>query len=135
MQTAKKIVNSLFNGARLSPSTKCALYRMLDFDREAMSRLQADPEVQRLRTSIKTLWRCLALTFRREFKTGSQKWSLYFACERQIMDVVTVYLHARHVRHFTEHDGFRASKPIDATDLSRAVFEHTGFNIEFEQKD
>lgn len=129
LDDAKRLVNSLFNGARLQRSKECAAYRTLQFDYEAMTRLMEDPQVKRLQRSIRLVWRFIGIKTGFHLKTGRHKWGLYFACERQVMDVVTAYLTRHGIRYFTEHDGFRTDKPVNVDELLAEVKAKTGFDL------
>lgn len=134
MKQAKQLVNSLFNGARLSRSTKCAAYQLMGFDYEAMTRLQEDEQVTHMRNAIRRVWKWLEQRLGREFKKAGAKWSLYFACERKIMDVVSDFLTSRGIKFFTEHDGFRTSHEIDVDALLQEIQTKTGFKMKLKKE-
>jgi hypothetical protein len=131
---AKKIVTGLFNGARLTPHHTCGVYQKLGYDRDKLELFVNDPEVKRLRGAIKIMWRRLDAKFGDSLKAaGQKKWSLYFACERKVMDATAKFLRERGIKFFAEHDGFRANREIDVEELAREVEIKTKFKIEFEQ--
>jgi hypothetical protein len=132
---AKQLINSLFNGAKLSRSPYCAAYRMLGHDYLTMTNLMNDPQVAALRAGIGNVWRKLGLALRTDFKTGSAKWKLYFVCERRVMNVVTEYLTKRRIKFFTEHDGFRTSERVDASELEAEIEAKTKFKMTIEQEE
>ncbi|MEB0056720.1 hypothetical protein [Variovorax sp. LG9.2] len=153
MKESKRLINSLFNGARLARSRYCAIFRMLRCDRAAMESLQSCAEIRRLRWEIALVWNRLeqieqdkesptteglssssAPPCKRRFKTGSQKWCFYFSQERKILDAIVDELSRAGVRHFTEHDGFRTDRPVDARMVEGAVFKRTGFSIKLKSE-
>ena len=148
LNDAKRLINSLFNGARLVKSGFCAAYRLMNHNAAAMGRLQADPQVTRLTRDIKRIWDRLELVerhkqvpslddalngtakpFQRKLKTSKQKWGYYFAKERQLLDAITEELRRAGIKYFTEHDGFRTDREIDVEQVTAAVKSKTGFEV------
>lgn len=153
MKESKRLINSLFNGARLARSRYCAIFRMLRCDRAAMERLQACDEIRRLRCEIGLIWKRLEQTeqeqqrvnagrspfppippCKRKLKTGSQKWCFYFSQERKILDAIVDELSRGGIRHFTEHDGFRTDRAVDPRMVEKAVLLSTGFSIKLKSE-
>jgi len=132
VQDAKRLINSLFNGARLSANAHCAAYRTLDYDLVKMSRLQNLKWVRMLRLSVKLAWRHIQLVTRAETKTSKQKWGIYFAAERKILDAARNYLTQTNNPHFCEHDGFKTKNPVELDKLSEFIKLNTGFEIDYD---
>ncbi len=154
---AKRLINSLFNGARLGKNTQFSAYQLVDFDETRMDALKNDRRVARLVTEIRGVWRSIVssraqamrpsltdfLEAGREgrkieetwkLRTSRAKWGVYFAEERRVLDAITVFLAARHIRVFTEHDGFRTDIEVDLTALEAHVQAVTGYSLKIEQK-
>lgn len=151
---AKRLINSLFNGARLAANFKyCAAFRLMNGDEVAMKRLREDRKTRRLRANISTVWGRLELVerqnqtptfeqvlsgtakpYQKKLKTSSQKWSYYFAKERQILDVIIEALRRAAIKHFTEHDGFRTDREIDADLIEAEVKLKTKFVIKLNRE-
>ena len=130
MQQSKAVINSLFNGARLIPHFTCSTYELLNFNREALERIKADPQVVEMLVSIKEIWKVLKSVI----KIGKgAKWNIYFQLEREVIDVVHEYLRAQDNAFFSEHDGWRCAKPVDTAALSALVFERTGYDLKFDK--
>ncbi len=129
VQDAKKLINSLFNGARLVPHHACSAYVLVGYDRERLQKLKDDARIRRLRSGVRHVWQRLGLQMNKSFAKGSDKWSLYFAWERQVMDVVRDLLVKNKVKFFTEHDGFRTHREIDASALEQQIEAKTGLRL------
>lgn len=145
---SKQLINSLFNGARLSANFRCSAFRRMNYDAPAMRRLQADLQVRSLMRDIKNVWDRLELVerdrqrptameffegkakpFEKKLKAPRQKWGYYFARERQILDAITDELRRDGTKHFTEHDGFRTDREINVARIEAVVLRDTGFKI------
>ncbi len=145
---AKRLINSLFNGAKLAANPFCAAFRLLGRDVGAMRRLQADPQVRGLVRDIRRVWARLELAERLcripslgtvlagpvtpyecQLKTSKQKWEFYFQREREVLDVIRAYLRRTGNRNFTEHDGFRSERKVDVLELEGEIFLATGMRM------
>lgn len=126
---AKRLVNSMFNGARLTPHWSCAAYRLLGYDAERLNALKNDDSVRKLRAGIRRIWIRIALKLNLNLGTGRAKWTVYFKIERSIIDVIRDELRLKNVRVFTEHDGFRTNVQIDKNELIEAIKQRTGFEL------
>jgi hypothetical protein len=149
---AKRLINSLFNGAKLGCNQRWSTYQLLDCDLFLMTRLMNDPQVRRLHRSIKSVWALIqssrAITMRPgllarlsgdisepwKLKTSRAKWSLYFQYERAVLDVIRAHVVDRGIRFFTEHDGFRTDREIEITELEAEILLVTGLEMSIEQK-
>lgn len=133
---AKRLVTSLFNGARIGPNSRFMGFTLL---REnglshveaciVMNRLKADRDIRMLRSAIRMAWRRLRFNLRGKFRTGREKWQLYYVMEKQVMDAMRTALDCQGRRYFTEHDGFRSDQPVDVAAIVEHVKQVTGFKI------
>jgi hypothetical protein len=148
---AKRLVNSLFNGARLAKNRYCAAYKTLGFDPDLMDKLQNDGKVEVLRSNIARMWRWIEMGRRVDGQLGLEqvlageqqaawklgdsksKWAVYFKHERKVLDSITSYLADKKTRMFTEHDGFRTEFEIDLGELQTHIREQTGFDLKIEK--
>ncbi|MES2088969.1 MAG: hypothetical protein V4532_03145 [Pseudomonadota bacterium] len=133
LSTAKRLINSLFNGARLSRTVQCSAYQALEYDYDAMTRLQDDSKVQSLRGDIARMWTKIEQARTKKLGTSKSKWSVYFEHERKVLDTITEFLAARDTKFFTEHDGFRTSREVNLDELQAAIKEQTGFDLKVER--
>lgn len=117
---AKRLINSLFNGARLAANPHCAAFRLLG-STEKMRLVQNDHQVKMLRTAIKSMWSSIDRKTARDVSTSSGKWALYFRWERLVLDVIKRELDKMDLQYFTEHDGFRTTEEVDVTVLETAI--------------
>lgn len=131
VKTAKRIINSLFNGARLAANGFCSTFGLLDFRKDSMKALQEDQRVISLRSAIKQMWNKISSKF--TTKTSKDKWSVYFQHERKVLDAVKFFLDEKGVQYFTEHDGFRSSEKIDVNELSEYVYNRTSIKVNFSE--
>lgn len=152
-EDAKRLVNSLFNGAKLGANPYWSSFKLVDFNDEVMARLKADEQVTRLRRNIAVIWKRLELSKRLEtpptldrvldgveqpdwkLKSSRDKWSVYFQHERAVLDAIKTHLLMSGVRHFTEHDGFRTDREVDLAALEAHVQKTTGIDLKIERKE
>lgn len=126
---AKRLINSMFNGARLARNNYCSAYKALDYNDKAMIALQQDELLTELRQATKRMWQHIQRNTKLDLKKSSAKWSVYFKFERAFLTIINQYCDANDVRLFTEHDGFRTNKMIDKDELIALIFTKTGFNL------
>ncbi|MES2973288.1 MAG: hypothetical protein V4757_06750 [Pseudomonadota bacterium] len=129
LHDSKRLINSLFNGARLVANSNVAAFQIVGYSKEKMALLQADHEVSRLRTAAKLMWRKIQRHSHEDLSTGKGKWGLYFRKEREVLDVIVQYLMETNNRHFTEHDGFRTEREVDLSELTMRIQVETGFDL------
>lgn len=129
LPTAKRLINSLFNGARLARNNYCSAYKALDYSDAKMIALQEDEKVKQLRLAIARMWKYIQENTTMDLKKSRAKWSVYFKFERAFLTVINQYCDERGIRLFTEHDGFRTNKQIDKDELIAVIFKRTGFNL------
>ena len=58
--TAKKLINSLFAGARLGCNKDYSTFQMLNYDYNKMNALKADAQLDALRCAITKAWKIIA---------------------------------------------------------------------------
>lgn len=142
---AKVIINALFCGATLGRGNRFELFRLVDSNVATMNLLRDDAWLWALREEIKACWDTLAaagVVNRRKSKASScypngrmlplrckDKWNFYFGLERLVLDTITEYLTAQGIKHFPEHDGFRADVDVDVVAVQAYVAGDTGFAI------
>lgn len=131
---AKRLLNALFNGARISKSSHCAIYQVLDCDGDRTDALASDEMVLGLRRQIRYGWRWIGRCSGRKLRTSREKWGVYFLHERQALDAVRDYLASRGIRHFAEHDGWRTDRELDVRDLEGHIERATGFKLKIQDK-
>lgn len=120
--TAKEVVTAMINLAHLG-FKHCSLNRVLT--RAQIEVLADDKYTIGLRATLKLMWNFLGRAHR--FKpTGANRWKLYRAIERQVMDVVVEQCAGR---VFREHDGLRTDTPVDIRTVAEVVKQRTGFDI------
>lgn len=148
-QVIKKILNGLFNGAKLSVHYNTQLFRLIGYDIAKMRYLQQHPYLSALRADIKTMWDVIKAVQPVQYYTdrfckdgsprkrqfGSKhKWNLYFRLERSVLNSMKRYLDSVECRYFLEHDGFRTTRQIDQTAITDAIYEDTGFKLRLSEK-
>lgn len=135
----KEILNSLFNGARLSANTHCAAYAKLDYDIGKMITLQNDAFIIKLRRSISYCWKRIqteekALKGKSKRWMRGEKWNIYFKLEKEIMRLIYVELDEMNVNYFNEHDGFRTKEKIDTSRLEEIIEKETNMKIKIKEE-
>jgi hypothetical protein len=141
--TAKRIINALFAGARLSCNGKTDIYVELDCDAAKIKWLQQDEWLKKLRADIKVCWDYLVearpeLRVKRTDKNGksswapltpTNKWGIYFWLERQVIGAVREWLELTRNPHFLEHDGWNSQYEISIKETIDWIKYRTGFNV------
>jgi hypothetical protein len=127
---AKTVINSLFNGAELSANPYKSIFDMLGEDVKKMERLKTDPMLSALRDCIKTVWKYIERRY--PVKTSKEKWAVYFALERQVLDVIRLSLDEQGVFYFCEHDGFICDREVDLQKLQCQIKALTKYNFTVE---
>ena len=145
----KKILNGLFNGAKLSVHYNTQLFRLIGYDIAKMRYLQQHPYLSALRADISEMWSVIKVDQPKSYYTdkfnkdgsprkrqfGSKhKWNLYFRLERQILNAMRTYLQSSDCRYFLEHDGFRTTVQINTSAMSSYIYTNTGYNLQLTEK-
>lgn len=125
----KRLINSLFNGAKLIPHFECAAYELFGRDEEKLAAFAEDREIICLRGAINRCWKFIEEAYKMKLRSGSAKWAVYFKAERSILDVVIEELRKQGIKFFTEHDGFRTNVPVDQAHLLKVIKDRTGFEL------
>lgn len=131
--TAKKLINSLFAGARLGCNRDFDTFKMLNYDVNSMKALQTDPQLTGLRTAIAKAWKIIETGEGVSIAPGKRlsskhKWAIYFKYERAIMSVVTDYMDKQYIQYFLEHDGWSCNTELDLVELTQLVRRRTGIS-------
>lgn len=143
MQT-KKLITSMFSGAKLGANKRFTLFRGINFDYTLMRKIKDVPFIVALKNDISKMWiffikagvvvrnvkvdkdtgktRTLALT-------STKKWRLYFRLERSVIDSVNRYLISMENKCFLEHDGWSATNEINQEELIAHIYKDTGFTV------
>ena len=141
--TAKKLINSLFAGARLGCNKDYSTFQMLNYDYNKMNALKADAQLDALRCAITKAWKIIASAEDIHVSLGKKitsrhKWAVYFKYERAIMTVITDYLEYNYIKYFIEHDGWSCNTQLDIAELLKLIRARTGIDnlqIEYEVYD
>lgn len=143
---SKRLINSLFNGARLFRSRWCSASR--NYGGYVVDLLIGDSEVRRLRVAIRAMWMVIghyelveverlgmkAKGARKvKVRRAKDKWAIYFKHERAVLDLIKEWLTAQGIKHFTEHDGFRTTRQINIAALEQIIEDRTGFQLRIEE--
>ena len=138
MDISKKIINALFNGAKLSTNTQypCSIFKLLEYEITKMELLRKDKEIAHLRRNIKYIWNKIKIVElgRNKHWNKSQKWNIYFKLERSVMDIIYSYLQKKGIIYFKEHDGYRTNKEINLSEIENEVFIKSGYKIKISKK-
>lgn len=141
---AKKIITALFQGSHISHSHKTSIYKDLNGDHARIDWLKEDQQLSVIREDIKQIWQTLKpLVQKRTITnkngvirslptTGKQKTALYRNLEREVLNVIEIYLKENTERYFLEHDGWSCDSELDIDQLKRFIKEHTGYQIEID---
>lgn len=144
-QSAKTIITALFCGARIGPET--AIAQELGNDLDRVNHLKHMTWIQLLRRDIRLCWdqirTQMPVTYtttrtgqqRRRAQQPRDKWRVYFALERSVLNQVRTYLRQTHNRHFLEHDGWCCESQIFESELRDHIRCRTGFVIEFDRQE
>ena len=130
--TAKRIINALFNKARLAANSRSAIFKMLNNKHTKMLALQEDPEIKKLRKHIKEMWHHISLKHE-GVKTARGRWQLYFTHERRVLDAIISVAKESNNPYFTEHDGIRTGKELDTAKVEKRILQDTGFVLKLKK--
>ena len=135
---AKRIINSLFAGAKLACNPDTAIFKLLNCDYDKMHLLQQHPRLCELRSAITTAWSIIArgeisgepviLKRTNQRINSKHKWAVYFKYERAIMSIVIEYLNARSIKYFIEHDGWSCNQQLNLIELENIIRKKTDIN-------
>ena len=126
LNTAKRVINAMFNGAKISTSP---FQHALDgISTQGKKALKEDKRVRLLVMSIKHMWMYIERA-EGKLKKSTQKWSVYFRYERRILDAAKNYMDRHDVKYFTEHDGWRCNQELDLIDMTDEIQKKTGIRV------
>ncbi len=140
----KKMITSLFSGAKLGANKRFTFFKSIDCNYTLMRKINEVPFIKALKSDISKLWSffikagAVTRTVKTDLDTGKmrtlaltsrQKWSLYFRLERSVLDSVNRYLGTTNNKCFLEHDGWSTTSKIDQDALIAHINKDTSFNI------
>lgn len=144
----KKLLTMLFNGAPIGFSSKFASTELLKGDSRTINAVKNHPYISELRQDIRKCWQKISnhqidgeyiipRTYKEDGKkkriSSKDRWRVYFAYERYVMDSVEVYLKKQLAKYFIEHDGWSSNIQVDIAELTQHVRTTTGIStIDFE---
>lgn len=146
LETSKKLINALFNGARLGNNIDYKTSEMLNYDMAKIAYLKQDAFVTSLRSDIKKCWDIIKKNepkFERIDSDGvistdrfnsRRKWSIYFRLERVVMNSIRTYVKSQRMRCLMIHDGWSCDTQLDEQDLIAHVLRETGYEVQFESR-
>jgi len=115
IKLAKKIIQAVTNGAKLSEDPRRDIFKLLDKDLDKLNLLKKDQWMTQYRQDFKQCWEAI-------HPEGSEtKWHTYFRLEREVLDTIIKYLKDNNTKHFLEHDGFYTDKPIDIPHVEELI--------------
>lgn len=137
-ETAKTVINAMFNGARRTRESK--LYEKIGRNNVILHRLQKYVLLNKLASEISHMWSVIAELHPNRYDnegnkqrlSSSEKYDLYFEKELEIVNVVRQYCFNNKIRVFSIHDGYITSDQIDVNELQKEVKNKTGFDVIFE---
>lgn len=126
VKTIKKVINGIFNGAKLGCNKDFHLFNELDNNYIMMNRLKDNEYIQLLKADIAEMWKTIPIKDRR---SSREKAEVYRQIEKKVLTSIKRYLNKNNNKHFTEHDGWVCEYEIDEYQLQKYVKEHTGYVI------
>lgn len=141
---AKKLITSMFSGAKLGANTRFTIFKSIDYNYTLMRKIKEVPFIAGLKSDITKLWsffiKAGAVTRtvttntetgkkRTQSLTSRQKWALYFRLERSVLDSANRYLINTNNKCFLEHDGWSTTHEIDQAALIAHINKDTSFNV------
>ena len=121
IKLAKRIIQAITNGARLSKDPRKDVFQMLDCDKDKLDKLKNDQWLTQYRKDFDLCWQAI---FPTKIKN---RWHTYFRLEREVLDTVIMYLKTNYINHFLEHDGFYTDKPIDIDHVEELITKNNKF--------
>lgn len=127
-EQAKTIVNALFNKARIGVTDWSSLFIELGRDKILMHRIKNNEYINTLRDEINIMWKHLPVT---DLRKGKERYAIYFALEKQVLDEIKKFLKKTRNKHFTEHDGWVCENEVETYRLHMHIKNKTGFSVNF----
>ena len=144
LDTTKRIINGLLQGAIISHDPRTAFMKELGGDHLKIEWFKQDEFIQELKSDIKLMWTYIrpymqlrtittksGITKRLPI-TSKQKTCVYRELERQVLNSVRTFLEKNSQRYFLEHDGWTSDTKLDLIELKKFVQTNTGFVIEID---
>jgi len=115
IKLAKKIIQAITNGAKLSQDPRRDIFKILECNINKLDLLKQDKWLTQYRNDFKNCWETIHPN---KVRT---KWHTYFRLEREVLDTIVAYLKDNNIKHFLEHDGFYTDKPIDIPHVQELI--------------
>ena len=145
VENIKQLLNAMFAGARFGASDWCSAFDYVGRDPAVVEFLKQDPWFTGFRADLKQMWEYLRPLLpvtkivtstgktRLRQMTSRNKWNLYFALERQVLDVIRSALKQNGFQHFLIHDAFASDmSPEHKLSLEQHIQAVTGFGVKLE---
>ena len=121
IKIAKKIIQAITNGAKLSSDPRRDIFKILDEDINKLNLLKQDSWLLQYKKDFQNCWRAI------DPSNKETKWHTYFRLEREVLNTVILYLKTNYINHFLEHDGFYTDKPIDIPHVQELIRVNNNF--------
>jgi hypothetical protein len=143
VEVAKRIINSLFAGAKIANIDTNSIFNLLDNDLARLIALREHHYIIQLREEIKLCWDYIEEHYEKRYiitKKGTQKrqrmnskrkWGVYFQLEQQVMNVVRTYLDSNN-KCFLEHDGWTCENLVNTSELETIIKRETNFTVKLQ---
>lgn len=140
----KTVINSILQGGVISSWPSNKTFCDLNYDYDAVFKLNNNPTMISLKADIKSLWKSLSSEFsvryitdkngkqRKKKLSGSDKSGYYRQLELEVGDVIRRLLKKNKVRALWIHDGWVCDKAIDPSLIVTEVRRQTGFVLELD---
>jgi len=144
IEQAKTVVNSILQGGVISAWYQNKTFIDLNYNFDAVIRLNNNPTVIDIKRDISELWKSLRDEFPVDYYTnkngkqirkrlsGRQKSGYYRELEHEVGDVIRRLLRKQRVRALWLHDGWCCDKAVDPSHIVNEVRRQTGFVIELD---
>jgi len=143
----KRIINGLFQGARLSSSYQhqSLIYKEVQGDVAKIEFLKQHPLIIELRSDIKTCWSYITPTLPKRYSrtskgymrsvplSGKRKAGLYRDLERSVLEEIRCHLDQTDNRYLLEHDGWSCQREIDVDFLENLIKQRLDYTIVIER--
>lgn len=141
---AKTVVNALLQGGVISSWSTNKIFQELNYDYDAIKRLNNNEFICELKQDIREIWQSLRSEFpvryltdksgktRRRRLSGREKSELYRELESSVGVVIRRYLKKNKCKSLWIHDGWACDKAVDPNQIVQEVRRQTGFVIELD---
>jgi hypothetical protein len=140
----KVVINAILQGAHITCYSQSQIFALLDFDYNAVKRLQNNSVMISLKEDIKSLWASLRSEFsvryltdrngksRRARLSAREKSGYYRLLEKSVGDVIRKILVRHESNYLWLHDGWACNKVIDPMLIVSKVRQQTGYVIKLD---